>query len=154
MTWNHPQTITAGGFISGNGLVPGRTHALMKGAPKTCENFLVSRVKILPRETKCDHALCHHTPRTTGRNQHLIVICLPLSLWVIPIPASTLNLVCLSSTKHTPPPTTETWYFTLTLIYMTRFGRVQWAYLCLTKTVTWYIATYSLCGLATVIQSE
>lgn len=156
MTWNRPQTITAGAFISSSGLVPEGTAILMKGASKSCEKiFFFSWVKILPRETKCDRPPCHPTSRTSEGNQHLTLICPCFSAFEWFQLSFSAWHACLPSTKHTPrphPPTTEAWCLALTLTYRPGFGRVQGSRLCLTKTVTWDIATYSLCGLPRVIQ--
>lgn len=159
MTWNHPQTITVGGFISGNGLVPEGTDVLTEEHGEVVRTFFLfffflSMSKILPRETNCDGPFYHRTAWTHEEDWCLIVICLCFSAFEWFQFSFTAWHACLPSTEHPPPPPTEAWCCALTLIYRTGLGRAQWSYLCLTKTLTWYIATYSFCGLSTAIQSE
>lgn len=116
--------------------------------------FFLSMSKILPRETNCDGPFYHRTAWTHEEDWCLIVICLCFSAFEWFQFSFTAWHACLPSTEHPPPPPTEAWCCALTLIYRTGLGRAQWSYLCLTKTLTWYIATYSFCGLSTAIQSE
>lgn len=114
----------------------------------------LSMSKILPRETNCDGPFYHRTAWTHEEDWCLIVICLCFSAFEWFQFSFTAWHACLPSTEHPPSPPTEAWCCALTLIYRTGLGRAQWSYLCLTKTLTWYIATYSFCGLSTAIQSE
>lgn len=141
MTWNHPQTITAGGFISGNGLVPKGTDVLMEEHGEVVRTFFLSfflfpMSKILPREKNCDRPLCHRTTWTQEEDWCLILICLCFPAFEWFQFSFTAWHACLPSTEHTPPPPTEAWCSALTLIYRTGLGRAQWSYLCLTKTIT------------------
>lgn len=125
--------------------------------PENLWEFLVSRVKKKnpPKRNKlCSSILPPHTMDYRRKLAFNINLSLPFSLWVIPAFTLSLAGTPLIHKARSAPRSTETWYFALTLMYTTRFGRVQLSYLCLTKTVTWYIATYSLCGVARVIQSE
>lgn len=110
-------------------------------------SFFFPMSKILPREKNCDRPLCHRTTWTQEEDWCLILICLCFPAFEWFQFSFTAWHACLPSTEHTPPPPTEAWCSALTLIYRTGLGRAQWSYLCLTKTITWYIATYSFCGL-------
>lgn len=140
--------------------MPGRTQALMKGAPKTCENFFGFTGKNPPKRNKL------RSPIPTPHSVHLrrklafdINLSLPSSFWASP--ARSLGSVCtllLHKARCAPLPHSRNLVFLLwpwsIRPGLARFGRVQQSYLCLTKTVTWYIATYSLCGWTIGIQSE